>query len=395
MSEYLPEDMSTKKAMDVLDREFGLNGSAQVMVKDVSIVRAKEIKDGMKKVEGVKAVTWLDDVADIRKPLDILDPNMVDDYYKDGAALYQVEFSVDDYSLKIDSALKEIRSITDNTAVIRGPAVAAKAVRDTTAKEIIRVVAFVLPIFLVILLLSTSSWFESLLFITVIGISVIINMGTNFIFDSVSFMTQMSAAVLQFAITMDYSIFLLHRFAEERSTGAGVEEAMRKALYKSFSSIAASALTTVAGFVALMFMRYRIGMDMGIVMAKGIAFSLISVILLLPAMAIFGDKLIERTQHRPFLPSFKKFGKAVIKLKFVIIVLMLIIIIPAFRAQSANHFLYGESSIALSEGSRLSRDEAEITDIFGSYNPIVLLVPSGNIAMEDALAQESGGSGSG
>lgn len=388
MSEYLPEDMPTKKAMEILDTEFGLNGSAQVMVTGVSIPQAKEIKDKISLVEGVKSVTWLDDMADIRKPIEILDQKVVDGFYKDGAALYQVVFVEDDYSLKVGAALDKIQSVAGGNVAIRGPAVAAKAVRETTSKEIITIVAFVLPVFLLILLLSTSSWFESLLFIAVIGISVIINMGTNFIFGKVSFMTQMSAAVLQFAIAMDYSIFLLHRFAEERATGAGIEDSMRRALYKSFSAISASSLTTVAGFVALMFMRYRIGLDMGLVLAKGILFSLICVLLVLPAMAIMSDKLIERTHHRSFLPSFKKFGHVIVKMRYIIVALLLLIIIPAYRGQSANHFLYGESSIALSEGSELSTEETLITGIFGSYNPVVLLVPTGNIAKETAVARK-------
>jgi predicted RND superfamily exporter protein len=388
MSDYLPQDMPVKKAMEVLDREFGLTGSAQVMVEGVSVVQAKEIKDQMTQVAGVKSVTWLDDLVDIRKPLEIYDTEMVDDFYIDGAALYQIVFVEDDYSLKVGSALDEIREITGKEIAIRGPAAAAKAVRETTSKEIFTIVAFVLPVFLVILLLSTSSWFESLLFITVIGISVIINMGTNVIFGEVSFMTQMSAAVLQFAIAMDYSIFLLHRFAEERAEGAAVLDAMRRALYKSFSSITASALTTVAGFVALMFMRYRIGMDMGLVLAKGIVFSLVSVILLLPALAILSDKLIERTHHKSFLPNFNRFGKLIVKSRYIIIAILFILLFPAYRGQEENHFLYGESSIALSDGSEMANEEDEILNKFGPYNPVVLLVPAGNIAKEAALAEK-------
>jgi len=388
MSEYLPEDMPTLRAMKVLDKEFGLNGSAQIMVTGVSIPQAKEIKDKISLVEGVKSVTWLDDLADIRKPIEILDQEVVNGFYKEDTALYQVLFVEGDYSLRVGKALDDIQSIASENVAIRGPAVAAKAVRETTSKEIITIVAFVLPIFLLILLLSTSSWFESLLFIAVIGISVIINMGTNLIFGKISFMTQMSAAVLQFAIAMDYSIFLLHRFAEERATGAGVEDAMRRALYKSFASISASSLTTVAGFVALMFMRYKIGLDMGLVLAKGILLSLVCVLLVLPAMAIMSDKLIERTRHRSFLPTFKKFGHTVVKMRYFIVGLLLLIIIPAYLGQSSNHFLYGESSIALSEGSQLADDEAQINKSFGSYNPIVLLIPTGNIAKEAAVANK-------
>lgn len=388
MSKYLPEDMPTKEALMVMEEEFGLGGTAQVMLTEVSIVEAKEIKNRIADIKGVKSVTWLDDIADITQPLEILDAELVEEYYQENSALLLIEFTEDDYSLLTGSALEEIRQLAKDKVMLRGPAVTAKAMRETTSKEIIQIVAFVLPVFLLILILSTSSWFESVLFIAVIGISVIINMGTNFIFGEVSFMTQMSGAVLQFAIAMDYSIFLLHRFAEERASGAGVEEAMKRALYKSFTSISASALTTVAGFVALIFMRYQIGMDMGLVLAKGILLSLLSVLLLLPAMTIYSDRLIERTQHRSFMPSFQGFGRVAVKLRYIILALVMIIILPAFRGQAANHFLYGEASIALSEGTKQAQEEAQISAIFGPYNPMVLLVPSGNIAKEAALADK-------
>lgn len=388
MSKYLPEDMPTKQALMVMEEEFGLGGTAQVMLTEVSIVEAKEIKNRIADIKGVKSVTWLDDIADITQPLEIHDTELVEEYYQENSALLLIEFTDDDYSLLTGSALEEIRQVAKDKVMLRGPAVTAKAMRETTSKEIIQIVAFVLPVFLLILILSTSSWFESVLFIAVIGISVIINMGTNLIFGEVSFMTQMSGAVLQFAIAMDYSIFLLHRFAEERASGAGIEEAMKRALYKSFTSISASALTTVAGFVALMFMRYQIGMDMGLVLAKGIFLSLLSVLLLLPAMTIYSDRLIERTQHRSFMPSFQGFGRVAVKLRYIILALVMIIILPAFRGQAANHFLYGEASIALSEGTKQAQEETQISAIFGPYNPMVLLVPSGNIAKEAALADK-------
>ncbi|MBH1940000.1 MMPL family transporter [Mobilitalea sibirica] len=385
MSKYLPEDMATKRSMLILEQEFGLNGSAQVMVSDVSIPKAKEIKDKIALVEGVKSVTWLDDIVDIRKPLDILEQEVIEEYYRENTALYQVTFDENDHSLRSGAAIDKIREITDQEIAFRGPTVAAKAMRETTSNEIFLIVVFVVPICLLILILATSSWFEPILFLLVIGVSVVINAGTNVIFGEVSFMTQMSSSVLQLAIAMDYSIFLLHRFAEERAEGAAIEDAMRKALYKSFTSISSSSLTTVAGFVALMFMRYKIGMDMGLVLAKGIFLSLISVLLLLPALAILSDKLIEKTHHRSFLPSFQRFGNAVVKMRYFIVGILLIVIIPAFLGQSSNNFLYGEASVALSEGTQAAEEEARIEAMFGRYNPVLLLVPSGEIARESAL----------
>ncbi len=392
MGVYVPGDMDTKKASDIMEAEFGQNGSAQLMVSAVTIPEAAALKSEISLIDGVKSVIWLDDIADVTKPLDFIGGSITDDYYRGGNALFGITFEEGNYSLRTGDALKEIRETAASsppagtTIAMRGRAVDAAAMHDTTESEIMTVILIVIPVFMIILLLSTSSFFEPLLFIAVIGISVIINMGTNLIFGEISFFTYMSAAVLQFAVTMDYSIFLLHRFAEERAKGAGVEESMKNALRKSFASISASSLTTVAGFAALVFMRYRIGADMGLVLVKGVLLSLGSVLLLLPTLAIISDRLIEKTHHRPLIPSFKKFAVFTYKTRYIIAAVMLAIIIPSFLAQSSNTFLYGESSITAGEGSETAREQDIVAEIFGRYNPVVILVPNGNTAAERDLA---------
>ena len=184
-------------------------------------------------------------------------------------------------------------------------------------------------------------------------------MGTNVVFTSISFITQASSALLQFAITMDYAIFLLHRFREEKERGMDAEQAMKKAIKTSFSSIGASCLTTVAGFVALMFMRYTIGLDMGMVLVKGVLLSLLTVIFLLPGVTIFTDRLLERTRHKSFLPSLSRFGKVVVRFGAVVMVFLAMVIVPAYLAQSANSFLYGENSMLSVEDSDFGRSLKE------------------------------------
>lgn len=376
-TKYLPADMQTREAISTMEREFGLRGSAQAMVKDVSIPGVLRLKSEMERISGVKNVVWLDDMADVTIPLDFLDQDMVDDYYRDGNALFLITFYEDDHSLKTGSAIEQIGALNDGNIFVRGPAADAFNIQQTASSEILVITLSVIPIFLLILLIATNSWIEPVLFIATIGASVLINMGTNIVVGEISFITQTSASLLQFAVTMDYSIFLLHRFGEERAKGFELKQAITNALKKSFSTITASSLTTIAGFAALMFMRYSIGFDMGLVLVKGVVLSLLSVLLLLPALIVIFEQAVERTRHRPFMPNLKNFSKVVSKLRYVIPAIILLLLLPAFLAQGSNQFLYGGGEIS---------GQTVIEDVFESYNPLVLMVPSGDIAKEADLS---------
>ena len=210
-------------------------------------------------------------------------------------------------------------------------------------------------------------------------------MGTNIIFGEISFITQAVGAVLQMAVSMDYAIFLLHRYHHYQEEGFSTEDAMRKAMTKAFSSITASCATTVLGFLALVFMRFKIGPDLGIVLAKGVLFSLISVIFFLPAVILASNRLIEKTSHRSLLPSFAWLGRFARAIRVPILILALIVTIPLFMAQRSNNFLYGMDQYE--QGSREERDRAMITEAFGEQAQMVLLVPKGDREKEAALAQ--------
>jgi uncharacterized protein len=384
-AKYLPAEMATKRSLTVMEQEFGRTGSARAMIADVEIPEAKTYKSQIEAVDGVKAVVWLDDVVDIKTPLTFHDQKLVSDYYQQNRALYQITFVKDDFSLQTGEALKEIRALAPEKISITGPAMNTLATRETTTSQIFKITLFVIPIVLLILLVSTNSWFEPILFITVIGVSVLINMGTNVLVGEISFITLSSAALLQLAIAMDYSIFLLHRFGEERNRGAGVLPAMTIAVRKSFLAILASSLTTIAGFIALIFMQYQIGFDMGLVMAKGIILSLLAVMLLLPALTVISERMIERTRHRPLMPSLNGLAKSVIRLRFVIPVLAMLVVVPSYLAQGSNHFLYGDSAMAAGEGTLAAQETRQIEETFGRYNALVLLVPRGNVANEIEL----------
>jgi len=388
LSSYLPKDMGTKRAMEVMKQEFSLSGMARVMVEDISIAEIADLKTRMAQVDGVRSVVALNDVIDPQMPGEFYDEKVVEGFYKDGKALFQVEFTEDDYSLNTGKAIEAIQDIIGPKGVMAGSAVNAKAMREATLSEVLSVTAMALPLFLLVFLLTTQSWFEPVIYFLVLGISVLINMGTNVIFKDISFITNACAAILQFAISMDYSLFLLHRFVEERDKGEELHKAMKTAIIHSFSSLSASCLTTVAGFVALCFMRYQVGLDMGLVLAKGIALSLISVLLLLPGITLATHRWIERSHHGSILPSLKRPSKAIVRSRWVFIILILVLLVPAFLAQSANAFLYGENAITTSSETKSGQQQKRIDEVFGAYNPVVLLIPNGNIPAEIGLARE-------
>ncbi len=387
LTAYLPEEMNTKKAIRIMESEFTLLGQAELMLENVTIPEVLDLKSKLEVIRGVDSIIWLDDILDIRKPLEMYDKSVVEDYYKDGAALLQLVFVEDDYSLKTDSALEKIKQLIGEKGVLGGSAVNKKAMRENTVKEVVTISLLSLPIFIIILLLTTRSWFEPVLYLSVIGISVIINMGTNVIYKDISFITQSCAAILQLALSMDYSLFLLHRYSEEREKGLEAKEAMQTAVVYSFPSLAASCLTTLAGFAALMFMSYRIGYDMSLVLGKGVILSLVSVILLLPGVTIIFHKQIENSQHAFLLPSLKRFGEAVVRSRWAVVAAVCLLLIPAYLAQTSNTFLYSETSIAADENTTVGKQVKRIEDRFGINNQTVLLLPGESIAKELALSK--------
>ncbi|QNO15485.1 MMPL family transporter [Alkalicella caledoniensis] len=387
LSAYLPERSNTREAMGIMQKEFSLTSHAQVMVEDISVSEAVLIKGQIEQVEGVKSVIWLDDLVDVYQPLEIHQSKVAENYYKDRVALFQVEFSEDEYSLQTGKAIEELKEVVGERALLRGTAVRSKALRESTLEEVFFITIFVVPIFLLILVITTRSWFEPVIYLFVIGISVIINMGTNLLFGEISFITLSSASVLQLALSMDYSLFLMHRFSEEREKGLDLREAMVKAITKSFSSLAASCLTTVAGFVALMFMRYRIGLDMSLVLGKGIILSLISVIFLLPSVTILSDRIIQRTYHGSFLPSLGIIANGILKKGVPGLVIVGLLVIPGYFAQSSNTFVYGESAVIEDEDSIVGSHQQQIEAKFGVDNPMILLLPPSDRGKENELVK--------
>lgn len=385
MNSYLPSYTASTVSLEVMEDEFtGGVPNARVMVSDITISEAMEMKDKIMAIDGVDDVTWLDDAVDISTPIEVVDKDIVSDYYVDNNALFSVTINED----KEIEAVNAIRDLIGEDNSMSGTAVDTVVATESTTKEIGRIVMIAVPFTLLVLILTTTSWFEPIVLLFSMGIAIILNAGSNLIFGEISFVTNAAGNILQLAVSLDYSVFLLHRYKEvKQEENLEPEEAMVQALRKSTGSILSSGLTTVIGFLALAVMKFKIGPDLGLALAKGITISLITVFVFSPGLILYCNKLIEKTEHKSFMPSFDGLGKIVRKVTIPFTILFVIIIVPSYLASTNNSYYYGSSKI-FGEETKLGQDTKKIDDIFGKSSNYVLMVPKGDFATEEKLSSE-------
>lgn len=382
MNDYLPPDSASTVALDTMSEEYdGGIPNARVMVENVTIPEALEYKEKILAVDGVTDVTWLDDVVDIHQPLEYLDADTVDTYYRDSAALFSVTITEEK---RID-ACNAIREIIGDENSMAGSAVSTAVATTSTVTEIPLIAVLAVLFTLFVLILTTTSWMEPFIILGGLGVAVLINAGSNLIFGEISFVTNAAGSILQLAVSLDYSVFLLHRFEECRETESDPKKAMVQALMSSTSSILSSGLTTVIGFLALCLMQFQIGPDLGLALAKGIAISLITVFVFMPAIFLKTFRLIDKTQHKSFMPDFHGFGKFISKLMVPCVCIFVLLIAPSFLASNSNSFYYGSSHIFGSD-TQLGQDTEKIEDIYGKQDTYVLMVPKDSISTEKELS---------
>lgn len=382
INDYLPENAASTIALETMEDEFDSDvPNARIMIEDVTIPEALEFKEQLKSVDGVESVTWLDDSQDITIPLEMMDSSIVETYYQDDSALYSVTLDTDKAILAID----EIKSLTSKNISLTGDAVSTAAATKATEPEVQKIAIIAVIVVFIILFLTTISWAHPIIFMITIGIAILINRGTNIFLGEISFVSNAAGSILQLAVSMDYSIFLMDRFATYRKSGDDSILAMSKAVKNSFSSISASALTTIIGFAALLLMKFKLGVDLGLVMTKSIIITIIVVFTFLPAISVQFYKLIEKFEHRSFMPSFKYFSKFVLKVRYVMVIIFFVLAIPCYFIQKQNSFYYGSSHI-LSNGTEYYEDTTKIETIFGKSNQMVLMVPKGSTATESQLS---------
>lgn len=387
LSSYLPAGINSMKGKEILDDEYGIKGVAYVLLKDKSLYEVTQIKEKIQSLDGVKEALWLDDAEDILKPESFIDEEIKDQFISGNSTLIQVFFLDKNDALETINAVTNIEEFLVEGDVIGGPASVSKEIQSVTSKEMMIYSTIAFVVIFIILFLSMSSFVAPILFFVTIGVAMLLNRGTNFIFSEISSVTYSISNILQLAVSMDYSIFLIHRYMNEKSNFASKEEAMAEAITKTFSSISASALTTIAGFLALAIMRYNIGKDIGFVLAKGVLFSLISVITLLPVFILLFDKLIEKHQHKTIFPNFNRFSQVFVKRRNIALIIAILISVPAFLAQSnVNYYYANEKTLPYTSYSNTAN--RKIDEAFSNINQLSIIVPKGDSIREKVLIKK-------
>jgi hypothetical protein len=386
MVDYLPQDAQSTTAIKIMEEEFdGEMPNLRVMLTNISIQEALVYKEEFAVIDGVTSVSWLDDIIGLDTlktvPLEYLDVSILENYYKDNNAL--LTLTVDNG--KESGALNKIYELIGENNAAAGEAATRAESQSMAVTEVLNALLILLPVIVIILIMSTTSWIEPVLFMITIGVAILINMGTNLIFGEISFITRTVSPILQLAVSLDYAIFLLHSFNSHRLSHPP-QEAMVLAMKQALPSVAASAATTVVGFAALVFMRFGVGADLGLNLLKGIILSFISVMVFLPVVTLMLYKFIDKTRHRKFLPDFKRTGNVFMKVRIPFLILALAVVIPCFMAQSNTPFMYGMSG--LTKASRIGVDTARIEEKFGKKNTLVLLVPKENAGKESELCED-------
>lgn len=386
LTDYLPEDSESTIALDLMYEEFGSGvPNTRVMVRNLTLTGAVEMKEKIAQAPGVTGVMWLDDTQDMSTPIELMDSATVEQYWHDGTALYQVTIEEGRES----EAVAALYEMLGSDVAISGNSANTASMQNLVVSEVVGAASILIPIIIIILLLTTTSWISPALFLLTIGVAVLINMGTNVVFGEISFVTQSVSPILQLAVSLDYAIFLLNSFGRHRQEVDSSETAMRLAIKESFSSIAASAATTLFGFMALMFMRFGIGSDLGLNLMKGIVLSYVSVMVFLPALALASVKLLDKTSHRPIIHTGKRLGRALVKVRIPALILVLIAVIPCYLAQTRADFLYGNGTP--DTRTDYGRDTVAINEEFGESNALVLLVPRVDPGAEAKMAEELAG----
>ena len=365
---YLPANCDSSTALELLKKEFDDKGMAYVMVKDVTPEKAGEIKTRLEKVEGVATVTYVESMN-----------------YKNNSALYTVTLKDYDSTAGAFDAVKDvIDALSDEKAYLSGQSAFSYYTKLETEQSIMKLGIAIVVIILLVMLFTSKTYFELIVLILVFGAAMAINMGTNFLFvNGISYIANLVALVLQLALSLDYSIILLHRYMEERDNGEDAKTATVTALTKGLPEILSSSLTTVAGLAALMLMTLSIGAEIGLSLAKGIVISMATVIFFMPALLVIFDKPIQKTRHKSFVPNVTKPARAIVKARKVIVPAFLLIAILAGVAQGFNKYSFNYNSGSLIVAPKKVIEETG----FGTLNSLVVVVPKGDAEKERQLVK--------
>lgn len=377
LTQYLPESTETRQGLDIMDREFTTFGSAKILVSNITYEKALSLAGELEEIRGISAVSFYDE-EDAN-----YDSGDRADYYKDASALYTLTFDEEEDTDLSQEAMAKVREALEGyssyvyTTVDKDDAASLKA-------DMRVIVVIVVLIILVVLLFTSKTYMEIVIFLAVFGVAALLNMGTNYWFGEISFVTNAVGAVLQLALAIDYAIILFHRFMEEHEDKDTIE-AITVALSKAIPEISSSSLTTVSGMVALMFMQFGIGMDLGSVLTKAIIISLLTVFLLMPALIVMFSGAIDRTVHKNFVPSINFWGKIVVKLRYIGVPVFLAIVVAASIYARKCPYIYDINSIESSKKNEFMASKERIEETFQVTNTMAIVVPRGDYEKEGKI----------
>ena len=370
ITSYLPAQTETRRGLTIMEEEFVTLGTANIMVSNVSYETALDLSEQIAEVPGVSQVEFDD----------------TDAHYKDSSALFAVSFDKEESDPDTEAALNQVLQVLDGYDVYSSTQIG----RDESAslqKEMTLILAIAAVVIVVVLLFTSKSYMEVPVYLIVFVAAAILNMGTNFIFGTISFITNSIAVVLQLALAIDYAIIFCHRYMEERDNGLSPREADIAALSKAIVEISSSSLTTISGLVALMLMQLRIGFDMGIVLSKGIVCSMLCVFLLMPGLLMLFSKPIDRTRHRNLVPKINFWGRAVVRLRYVLPPIFLVVVVVGAVLSSHCDYVFDANDTDFDNKPDWRIADEKVADTFGQKNTIAVLVPRGDYTKEGLILE--------
>ena len=373
MLTYLPKNLDTGKGQDILMDDYGKGAFSIIVVQDQTPAETAAIKSKIEKVDHVDSVIWYNTLLSTDVPMEIIPDKYYEAFNKDGGTLMAVFFDSSTSADETIEAIGQVRQVAGSNSYVTGMSALVKDLKDLCEQEEPHYVGLAVICAVVAMMILLDSWMIPVIFLASIGMAIMYNLGTNIFLGEISYITKALSAVLQLAVTMDYSIFLWHSFEEEQSIQGDKELAMATAIKHTISSVIGSSVTTIAGFIALCFMSFTLGKDLGIVMAKGVVFGVIGCVTTLPALILVFDNIIEKTRHRSIIPDMKKLSKFVVKKSPIFLAIFLLVLGPAVYGYN-NTNIYYDMAGALPKDMNYVISNNKLMDQFDVGNAHMLLV---------------------
>lgn len=375
MLDYLPDTMDTVVGQQKLMDDFGKGAFSFIIVEDMPDKDVSALKQKIEKVDHVETVLWYDSLVDISVPKELLPEKIYNEFNTKNATMLAVFFNTSTSADITMDAVREIRSIAGKQCFVSGMSALVTDLKDLCEKEEPIYVAIAVVLAAVAMVVFLDGWLVPFVFLASIGLMILLNLGTNYFFGEVSYITKALSAVLQLAVTMDYSIFLWHSYNEEREHFDDHKKAMEVAISKTLTSVVGSSLTTVAGFAALCFMTFTLGRDLGIVMAKGVILGVIGCVTVLPSMILVLDKPLHATRHRPLLPDMNGLARGVVKIFPVFLIILALLIVPSlYGYQKTNDEVYYDMGQCLPEDMEYVIANSKLSEDFNIASTHMILI---------------------